>query len=56
MQDKAQEIFPVSFPGRVPVIFHWISEVYVTLLLLKTYLTSKIEKNIQHVLVFFAIL
>ena len=23
---KAQEIFLFSFPGRVPVIFHWISE------------------------------
>ena len=26
LYDKAQEIFLFSFPGRVPVIFHWISE------------------------------
>ena len=26
LQDKAQQIFLFSFPGRVPVIFHWISE------------------------------
>ena len=26
MYDKAQEIFPFSFPGRVLVISHWISE------------------------------
>ena len=26
LHDKAQEIFLFSFPGRVPVIFHWISE------------------------------
>ena len=24
LYDKAQEIFLFSFPGRVPVIFHWI--------------------------------
>ena len=26
LQDKALEIFVFCFPGRVPVIFHWISE------------------------------
>ena len=24
--NKAQEIFPFSFPARVLVIFHWVSE------------------------------
>ena len=45
MQDKAKEIFLFSFPGRVPVIFHWISKGFVTVLLLKKYLASKIEKK-----------
>ena len=26
LRDKAQELFLFSFLGRVPVIFHWISE------------------------------
>ena len=26
LKDKAQEMFLFSFPGRAPVIFHWISE------------------------------
>ena len=36
LRDKAQELFLFSFLGRVPVIF---LKVYVTVLLLKKYLT-----------------
>ena len=46
LKDKAQDIFLFSFPGRVPVILHWVSEgFYVPVLLLKKYLASKIEKK-----------
>ena len=42
---KPNKFFFFSFPGRVPVTFHWILKVNATVLLLKKYLTSKIEKK-----------
>ena len=44
---KPNKFFFFSFPGRVPVTFHWILKVNATVLLLKKYLTSKIEKKLS---------
>ena len=44
---KPQKKFLFSLPGRGPVIFGFL-KVYVTVLLLKKYLASKIEKSVPH--------
>ena len=50
---KAQEIFLFSFPGRVPVIFHWISEGLCNSSFIEEIFNIKNWKNIQHVFCFF---
>ena len=47
LYDKAQEIFPFCFPGRVPVIyFTGFLKFDVAVLLLKKYLTLKLKRNV----------
>ena len=48
LKDKAQEIFLFSFPGRVLVIFHWISEGLCNSSFIEGILTSTIEKKPFH--------
>ena len=50
---RPKKFFLVVFLVEFQLYFTGFLKVYVTLLLLKTYLTSKIEKNIQHVFFLF---
>ena len=46
--DKAQKIVLFSFPGTVPVIFHWISEGLCNSSFIEEIFNINIEKNGPH--------